>query len=149
TAAAEAAADQAFAPLLPQVTATASYQRATGNFVQRAGALPTNAVATRSPTADTFNSWNFGLNATELVWDFGKTTGNYKSARVGAEAQREGEATTALDVVRTTRAAYFQAWAQRALVSVATDNLTNMDRHLEQVDGFVKAGSRPEIDLAQ
>jgi outer membrane protein len=149
TRAAEASADQAFAPLLPQVTATASYQRATGNFVQRPGALPTNAFATRAPTFDTFSSWNFGLNATELVWDFGKTSGNYRSARVGAESQKESENTTALDVLQATRAAYFQAWAQRALVSVAVENLTNMDRHLEQVDGFVKAGSRPEIDLAQ
>jgi outer membrane protein len=149
TRAAEAAADQAFAPLLPQVTATAAYQRATGNFVPRAGALPTNAVTTRPPSFDTFNSWNFGVTATELVWDFGKTHGGYKSARVGAEAQKEGETATTLDVLQATRAAYFQAWAERALVSVATDNLTNMDRHLQQVEGFVKAGSRPEIDLAQ
>jgi outer membrane protein len=149
TRAAYATADQAFAPLLPQVTATGTYQRATGNFVQRPGALPTNAAATRAPTFDTFSTWNFGLNASQLIWDFGKTTGNYKSARAGAEAQKESETTTALDVLTATRSAYFQAWAQRALVSVATDNLTNMDRHLEQVDGFVKAGSRPEIDRAQ
>lgn len=149
TRAAEAAADQAFAPLLPQVTATAAYQRATGNFVQRAGALPNNLAATRPPSFDTFSSWNFGVNATELVWDFGKTTGNYRSAKLGAEAQKEGETTTELDVLQATRSAYFQAWAQRSLVDVATENLTNMDRHLEQVDGFVKAGARPEIDRAQ
>lgn len=150
TAAAEAAADQAFAPLLPQVTGSATYQRTTGNFVQRPGALPnTNNPATRAPNFDTFNSWNFGLNATQLIWDFGQATGAYRSARVGAEAQKQTEATTELDLVQATRSAYFQAWAQRALVGVATDNLTNMDRHLEQVDGFVKAGSRPEIDLAQ
>jgi outer membrane protein len=149
TRAAEAAADQAFAPLLPQVTATASYQRATGNFVQRPGALPTNTAATRAPTFDTFSAWNFGLSATELIWDWGKTTGNYRSAQAGVDAQRESETTTALDVLQATRSAYFQAWAQRSLVAVANENLANMDRHLEQVNGFVTAGSRPEIDLAQ
>lgn len=149
TRAAEATADQAFAPLLPQVTATATYQRLTGNFVQRPGALPTNVSAARAPSFNTFDSWNFGLNATELIWDFGKTTGGYRSARANADAQKESESTTTLDVLQATRSAYFQAWAQRALMSVAAENLTNMDRHLQQVDGFVKAGSRPEIDLAQ
>jgi len=149
TRAAEAAADQAFAPLLPQVTATASYQRATGNFVQRPGALPTNVAASRAPGFDTFSSWNFGLSATELIWDWGKTTGNYRSAQAGAESRKESEQTTALDVLQAARSTYFQAWAQRALVSVANENLVNMDRHLVQVNGFVTAGSRPEIDLAQ
>jgi outer membrane protein len=149
TRAAEAAADQAFAPLLPQITATASYQRATGNFVQRPGVLPTNVAAARAPDFDMFSLWNFGLTATELIWDFGKTTGNYRSARAGAESKKESEQTTALDVLQATRSTYFQAWAQRALVSVANENLVNMDRHLEQVNGFVTAGSRPEIDLAQ
>lgn len=40
TSVAQAQADQARAPLLPQVTGTAGYTRQTGNFVPRPGAIP-------------------------------------------------------------------------------------------------------------
>ena len=47
------------------------------------------------------------------------------------------------------RTAFFQARAQKALIDVAKDTLANQQRHLAQVQGFVDAGARPEIDLAQ
>jgi outer membrane protein len=47
------------------------------------------------------------------------------------------------------RAAYYNAAATRALVKVAQDALTNQEAHLKQSQGFVRAGTRPEIDLAQ
>jgi outer membrane protein len=147
---ARAQADQAFAPLLPQVTGTASYGRQTANFVQRPGALPSNVnVSGRTPNADTFDAWNFGLTASQLVWDFGQTTGRHNAAVANAEAQREQEVVTQRNTLFNVRSAYFQAWANHALVRVAEDNLTNQSRHQEQVEGFVRAGSRPEIDLAQ
>ena len=37
----------------------------------------------------------------------------------------------------------------RALVVVAKETLDNLQKHLDQIEGFVKAGTRPEIDLAQ
>ena len=37
----------------------------------------------------------------------------------------------------------------KALIGVASQTLANQERHLVQIDGFVKAGTRPEIDLAQ
>ena len=51
--------------------------------------------------------------------------------------------------VLAVRTAFFQARAQKALIEVAKDTLTNQQRHLAQVQGFVDAGARPEIDLAQ
>jgi outer membrane protein len=47
------------------------------------------------------------------------------------------------------RTAYFTARAQKALVKVGEETLTNQQRHLAQIDGFVRAGTRPAIDLAQ
>jgi outer membrane protein len=51
--------------------------------------------------------------------------------------------------VLAVRTAFFQARAQKALIDVAKDTLANQQRHLAQVQGFVDAGARPEIDLAQ
>jgi len=42
-----------------------------------------------------------------------------------------------------------QRGVQRALVEVGRESVANMERHLEQIRGFVAQGIRPEIDLLQ
>ena len=54
-----------------------------------------------------------------------------------------------LQALYEVRAAYFRARAQRALSEVARQTLANQERHYTQAAGFVTAGTRPEIDLAQ
>jgi outer membrane protein len=150
TAAAYARADESFAPLLPQVNGSASYQRATANFVPRAGSLPAGvAQPTRTPTFNTFSNFNFGITASQTVYDFGQSLGSYKAAKVNAEAQRVSEESTRQGVLFGVRSAFVLAWSSRALVDVQKDNLANQDRHLLQVQGQVTVGTRPEIDLAQ
>jgi outer membrane protein len=150
TEAARARALQARAPLLPQVNGSASYQRATGNYASRPGALPNSqGFQVPSPSFDTFNYFSFGLQATLLLYDFGQTTGKWHAAEASAEAQKETAQATRLQVILSVRTAYFNARAQKALVGVAREQLVNQERHLSQIEGFVKVGTRPEIDLAQ
>src|SRR5437867_2778444 len=49
----------------------------------------------------------------------------------------------------TVRATFFGARANKALASVAEETVANLQRHLEQTQAFVKAGTRPDIDLFQ
>ncbi|BDG05140.1 TolC family protein [Anaeromyxobacter oryzae] len=151
TEAASARADQARAPLLPQVSGTASYQRLTGNFVARPGSFPTTGGGTTTSRASwgTTDYYAFGLTASQLVWDFGQTSGRWRSAQALATAQRDSERATEVQVLLTVRAAFFGARAQRDLVHVASDTLANQEAHLRQVEGFVRAGTRPEVDLWQ
>jgi len=144
TSAAEARAKGARAPLLPQVSAYASYSRQTHNPTG-AGGQP---VAT-DPSFDTVNYFSVGAGASQLVWDFGSKLGRYRAAQTAADAQREGEASADREVVFAVRAAFFVAVADKAFVAIAADSLAAHQRHLEQVGGFVAAGARPEIDLAQ
>ncbi len=149
TEAAGARADQASAPLLPQVAGSASYQRTTGNFVARPGTFPTNATGGAGATWKTSDYYAFGITASQLVWDFGETSGRWRSAQALARAQRDTERATEVQVLLTVRAAFFNARAQRDLVRVATETLANQEAHLRQVEGFVQAGTRPEVDLFQ
>lgn len=149
TGAASARADEARAPLLPQVTGSALYERTTGNFAPRPGQLP-SSVSTRTTSSwTTFDYFNFGLTASQLVYDFGQTSGRWRAAQASAGAQRQSEHGTELQVLLTVRSAFFNARAQRDLVLVARDTLANQEAHLRQVEGFVRAGTRPEIDLLQ
>ena len=137
TAAAAARVDQAFAPLLPQLSTTAGYGLQTGN------------IAGAPLKADLSNRFSFGVTASQQVWDFGSTWYRYQAAGATLQSQKQGEVTALSLAILGARASFFQARAARALVGVADENLASQERHLAQVDGFVKAGTRPEIDLAQ
>jgi outer membrane protein len=148
TEAAWARAVQARAPLLPQVSGALLYQRGTYNCVTRPGSVPCSLIG-KTASAHTANYFNFGLTATQLLYDFGQTTGKWRAAQATAESTAQTERATMLQVVLTARMAFFNARAQRALVQVAREQLENQERHLGQVKGFVKVGTKPEIDLAQ
>lgn len=137
--AAAARADEALAPLLPQVSGNASYLRAT---------YPQSGVPFANRPGS-YGLWNFGITATQLVYDFGATTGNYHAAQENGEVSRFAEDAARLNLVLAVRTAYFQARQQRALMAVAQETLANVERHLEQVRGFLAVGTRSPIDLAQ
>lgn len=147
--AAQARARETFAPLLPQVSLGLTYSRSTANFVGRPGQVPSTIAGASSLSLDSFDFFTGNLNAQVLVWDFFSTWNRHQAARRladGQAAQTKGlELTTALNV----RTSYFAARAQDDLVAVTQASLDNTKAHLEQVQAFVSAGARPEIDLAQ
>jgi outer membrane protein len=149
-AASRAKVDQAKAGLYPQVTATGAYQRTTANFVARPGALPSTAtIAPKAASFKTFDFFNFGLTANQLVYDFGQTFNRRDAAEATVEARQTDEQSTRLAVEQNVRVAFFTARAAKAMLSVAHETLDNQERHLQQIEGFVRAGTRAQIDLAQ
>jgi outer membrane protein len=146
-----AQADEALAPMLPQVVGTASYTRETGNFVPRPGVTPAaaNAAASGSLFSPSYDYWQFGLTATQLIYDFGQTSGKYGAAKQSAEAQHVAEQSTRLTILLNVRRAYFNARASKELVGVAKETLDDQNKHLAQVEGMVQVGTQPAIALAQ
>jgi outer membrane protein len=141
--------EQARAGYLPQVTATGIYQRTTGNFASRPGALPTTAANTPAWNTNTYNYFNFGVTASQLIYDFGQTDGRWRAAAANRDAAAATEQATRAQTLLNVRRSYFQARATRELVKVAEDTLRNQEKHMTQTQGFVRAGIRPDIDLAQ
>jgi len=141
----KARVEQARAGYLPQVTGTATYQRRTGNFAPTPGV----ANAGGGTSSATYDSFNFALNATQLIYDFGQTNGRWHAADVTVEASRENERSVLNQTQLNVKKAYFSARANKALVKVAEETLTNQGRHVQQIQAFVQVGTRPEIDLVQ
>ncbi|MFL5358256.1 TolC family protein [Archangium sp.] len=144
TSAANARADQNFASLLPQVSASASYQKSL-----RSGTSTTTPGTTTPSGFISREGLNVGASVNQLLWDFGRTTGRWHSAQQSAEAQEATEAQTLLNVLSNVQTAYFNALAQQALVRVSQETLENEKAHLAQVQAQVQVGTRPEIDLLQ
>jgi outer membrane protein len=136
--------EQARAPLLPQVKIESLYERTTGNRPQKPG--HTNNYGS---DWETFNWFDSQVSATQMIWDFGQTPNRWRAARARAVALGDSARATRLEAIADVRTAYFRASAQKSLVGVARQTLGNRQRHLEQIRGFVHAGTRPDIDLAQ
>jgi outer membrane protein len=136
--------------MLPQLAGSFAYQRLTSNFSTRPGSLPGGITEGRAPSSwATTNYWSTGATLSQLVWDFGQTPGRWRAARASADAQRDTEVSTGLQVLLGVRTAFFTARATKDLVAVARETLANQEAHLRQIQGFVEVGVRPEIDLAQ
>ena len=174
TEAARGRATQARQLFYPQLTLSASYQRVrsaslgggrsatqttgtgTGTGTDTTGTgtgtttggtgVPTAIGSTDSAGIDVFA---FGGTASWLIWDWGNTYHRVKAADRNVESFEANEKVSSQLVVVDVRHAYFAARAQKALVQVARESLENFQRHLDQIQGFVKVGTRPEIDLAQ
>jgi outer membrane protein len=148
--AASARADELRAPILPQLTLTAGYQRTTANFVARPGSVPSAFTMGQSSTSlDSFNFWTSGLTLNQYIWDFGVTTDRWRSSRAAAESLNQTSRAVEQQIIAGVRTAYFNARAQLSLIQVARENLANLELHLKQIEGFAAAGTRPKIDLAQ
>jgi outer membrane protein len=153
---AQAQAEEARSPLLPQVIGTAAYTRETGNFAPRPGVIQTAAPGTVASApvggslfSTSYDYWQFGLNATQLVYDFGQTSEKYSAARLFRDSQQLTERTTKLTILLNVRRAYFAARANKELVDVARETLDDQNKHLAQVQGMVSVGTQPPIALAQ
>jgi outer membrane protein len=140
--------EQARAGYLPQAGITGVYQRTTGNFAPRPGGLPAS-VAAPAWTSNTFNYFNFGASASQLLYDFGQTSGKWRAAAASRDAALENERTARVQTLLGVRRAYLQTRAQAELAIVAAQTVENQERHVAQTQGFVRAGMRPDIDLAR
>jgi outer membrane protein len=132
--------DQALAPMLPQVTGTASYERTSGTAGQAVNVFTGSTVNAR-------DLYSLGLTGRLLVWDFGQTPNRWRAARAVEGGQEASARSTSLAVALSIRTTYFNAVAYKALVGVARDRLANEERHYQQIKAFVEVGTRPQIDL--
>jgi outer membrane protein len=156
TAVAQATAEVARSPLLPQVVGTADYSHQWGSFRAPAGSSSgAGAATTPGGTAiggslsNQTNVYSFGITATQLIYDFGQTSEKFRAANANVDAQRYEEQVTRISVLSSVRIAYFTARADKELVDVAQETLDNQKKHLTQVQAFVTVGTQPEIALAQ
>jgi outer membrane protein len=147
------------APYLPQVVGTGEYQRLTYNptgkpgiFIPTATSTPTGTSTSPTTTPST-SSWtrtsNFftlGATASQLIYDFGQTSGRWSSAEASEAAAAHSEHAVEVQIITNVRKAYFQARALRDLIGVAADAVANQEMHLKQIVAEVENGMRPEID---
>ena len=143
---------------MPQINFTAGYQRTTGNLVGQPGVTSTANGSTTAatgttkalppPTWATGDYWSGSVTASLLLFDGLQTPHNWLSARANARGQEQTWREQRIVVATNVRTAFYNAIANKSLVKVAQESLDNNISHMKQTEGFVQAGTQPEISLA-
>ncbi len=98
---------------------------------------------------DPASSTGVSAQANWRLYDFGQTAASIRAAEASAAATDAGVLTTALDVRTGAELAYLEAVARHHLVLVAQATVDSEVAHVEQAKGFVSAGARDPIEVAQ
>jgi outer membrane protein len=150
--AAQGRVEEARAGYLPQVNITGDYERTTGNYSVRPGALPSTGTNNVAPATVGWNLqyryYVLGATATQLIYDFGLTSNKWRAADANRDAAVDNAYATTVQTLLNVRRAYFTARADRDLVAVAEETVRNQDKHVEQTQAFVRTGIQPDINLA-
>jgi outer membrane protein len=148
--AARARVEETLGPLLPQVSGAAAVV-GTQYFGQPGGVI---GVSTGQAGGTTYAAGGgvrttLSLTANQLLWDFGLTLDRYRSFRAGAQQYGYTAEETRVQAHLTVRSAYYNTSALKGLLSVARETLANEKKHLDQAEGMVRVGTKPEIALVQ
>jgi outer membrane protein len=95
----------------------------------------------------TANSLSTALQATQLLYDFGKTGSLVDQARANYQAAAFDVDRVQQLVVQNVRQAYFGLLQARRLVGVAQASLVRAELNLRSAQGFYQVGSKPKSDV--
>lgn len=122
----------------------AAYASVTG-----AGALSNTRLAAgglNNPTV--FNRLAGGLNASQLISDFGRTSNLTASARLHAEARAQDAKTTRADIILQVDRAYFASLRAASIVTVAQQTVQSRQLVADQINSLAQAQLKSGLDVS-
>jgi outer membrane protein len=138
--------DQAFAPLLPQLSATLSGQHSSTTVLTTSSGGTTIAVPSSRTLEDTFLGQ---MSLSQLLFDFGKTVASVDAARKLAEVSRYDIELQRQLVTLAVKEAYTNTLFAQRLIKVQRQALERADLNLRSVRGFFDVGTRPKSDVVR
>ncbi len=122
--------------LMPQVSLQSTYNKNGGYFFV-------------GPTArqSDYENYSIGLQATQLIFDFGKTF-----SRVSANSDLEDASVQDFNAVKqnlilNTYIAYFSYLQSQRIKKVNQESLQQAEEHLHQAEKFYEIGTKPQFDV--
>jgi outer membrane protein TolC len=137
--------DQAFSPLLPQLTGTWTFARDKNAF---AGTTTTGTTVTRTVTTFT-NTTVARISLSQILFDFGKNYASTEVARRLAEVSLEDTELQRQLVTQTVKEAYTNINFAQRLIAVNEQALQRADLNLRSARGFFEVGTRPKSDVTR
>ena len=129
--------------------ATGRVQQAQSGYlprVQLGGSLGRVHIEELSPE-DEDNVVYAGISASQLIYDFGQTTGAIQSSKLTKEAARSNVEQAVHDVILLVKESYYKVLEQKYLIEVALEKKESYEKHLYRAKKFYEAGVRTQIDI--
>lgn len=93
------------------------------------------------------NVTSYTISATQLLYDFGKTSNQVGSAKKNFEASNFEKIQNISSTVLSTKQAYYNILNNYQQINLAEESIKIDELHLEQADSYYKAGVRTLIDV--
>jgi len=88
------------------------------------------------------------ITVSQLLYDFGKTGGNYDAAKYREESYNKNNLQSLSDKIRDVKSAYYNVLRSMALIDVAKENLKLNEAQLYRAKKYFTAGIRTKIDIS-
>jgi outer membrane protein len=139
--------NQAFAPLLPQLTGSVSAAQNSGTLLSTSPTtgVTTGFVQTRS-LSQTFLAQ---VQLSQLLFDFGKNLAATEAARKLAEIAVENIELQRQLIALAVKEAYTNTLFAQRLIKVNQEALSRADLNLRSSKGFFEVGTRPKSDVVR
>jgi len=139
--------NQAFAPLLPQLTGSVTAFRSSSVFLTTSpvDGITRQGVASRQ-LADTFLAQ---VQLSQLLFDFGKNLAATEAARKLAEVAVENIELQRQLIALAVKEAYTNTLFAQRLIKVNQQALDRADLNLKSSKGFFEVGTRPKSDVVR
>ena len=139
--------NQAFAPLLPQLTGTVTATRSLQTILSTSS---TTGITTPVQSSRQLGDTVFGQVAlSQLLFDFGKTAAATDAARKLATVALESVELQRQLIALTIREAYTNINFSQRLIAVAQQSFDRAQLNLRSARGFFEVGTRPKSDVAR
>lgn len=145
---------QAFSSFLPQLNASALYKRTTANSPAQVGLkIPssfssmTSSITGKRESMDSYNNYSLGLTLNQLIYDFGKTGGQYEAAQFMERSADEDIKSNSDALVINLYQTVLNYTLNRELYDAAIQYEKRMEDHIEMARAQVEAGIRTDIDI--
>jgi outer membrane protein len=145
----EARVGEARANFLPQIDLRSDYTRSTANLAPSTQSRSLNAIPTTPPSSTAYNNYSASLSLQQLIYDFGKTGAGVEAARQNVSGSHWDEQASRQSIVVNVKVAYFGLLEARRLTQVQEETVRQFREHLDQVEGFYRAGTRARFDITK
>ncbi|HUI28628.1 MAG TPA: TolC family protein [Candidatus Acidoferrales bacterium] len=122
--------------LYPQISAQAALTRNGGTII----------VGNRSINGF-FDNYTTGLQAQQLVFDFGKTITRVSGSADLVDASDQNSRASTEDIILNTYISYYDYLAAERVREVDSETVQQAADHLKQAQAFYKAGTAPQYDV--
>ncbi|HEX6210499.1 MAG TPA: TolC family protein [Methylomirabilota bacterium] len=142
--------DQAFAPLLPQITAGVDAARTQSATSTRRGlGDPRSSRVTATSIRPFEDGTSARISLSQVLFDFGKTFASAEAARRLAEQAQEDVELQRQLITLTVKESFININFARRLIRVQEQALERADLNLRSARGFFEVGTRPKSDVAR